>query len=118
MSRFNFNNKTFRGVENYDSGDMNQETLFHYQQRDNIVWATFEGGGVGFGSLVAKVREDQSLDMVWQYLSADGRFVTGTCHSVPEETADGRIRLVEDWTINDTGERGHSVVEEQTNTAR
>ncbi len=113
MTRFNYDGKLFVGVENYDEGDLNRQSLFRFYQRGDVVWSTIEGGGVAFGTIVAKVTEDEALDMVWQYLSTHGRFVSGTCRAEPELTADGRIRLEEEWTINETGEHGFSVLEER-----
>jgi hypothetical protein len=111
MTEFNYDNRTFAGVENYDSGDANADTRFHYRQQGEVVWATYHGSGVLFGTLVAKLLIDGSLDMVWQYLNRKGLFISGTCRSTPTILPDGRYRLRESWTI-DSGESGTSVIEE------
>jgi len=111
MTEFDYNNKIFAGVENYDSGDANADTRFHYRQQDEVVWGTYHGGGVLFGTLVAKLLIDGSLDMVWQYLNREGVFISGTCRSIPTILPDGRYRLRESWTI-DGGEPGTSAIEE------
>ncbi|RKX27524.1 MAG: n-acetylglutamate synthase [Candidatus Zixiibacteriota bacterium] len=111
MHNFNYNSRQFVGVENYDDGDLTGDTVFHYYQKDRVVWGTYEGGGVQFGTLIASMQNDGSLDMIWQYLSMSGEFVSGTCLSIPEVLPDGRYRLRESWKI-DSGESGTSVIEE------
>ena len=111
MSELSYDNKRFRGIVNYDDGDLTKEVLFHYRQKNRTVWGTFEGGRVRFGTLVANVLDDDRLDMVWQYLNIDSEFVSGACLSTPEVLPDGRLRLEETWTTIG-GAAGTSVIEE------
>lgn len=113
MATYQYHGRIFRGVVNYDSGDLNADTRFHYRQTDGAVWGTFEGGGVGIGTLVAHIEPDGSLDMRWQYLSKDHRLVGGTCRSTLEVRSDGRYRLHESWQVTAGGDQqGTSVIEE------
>ena len=113
MTTYDFNDRVFVGTVNYDSGDLTAETRFHYRQKGNAVWGTCEGGGVLFGTLLAKLEDDGRLTLCWQYVSTDGRLVGGTCTSMPEILPDGRYRLHESWQVTLGGdESGTSVVEE------
>ena len=111
MSELSYDNKRFRGVVNYDDGDLTKEVLFHYHQKNRTVWGTFEGGRIRFGTLVADVLDNNQLRMVWQYLNVDGEFVSGECLSTPKLLPDGRLRLEETWTTVG-GPAGSSVIEE------
>ena len=57
--------------------------------------------------------------MRYQHLNADGKLMTGTCISTPEELNDGRLRLHEkwQWTSGDVS-KGESVIEEVIGQAR
>ena len=114
MCRFNYDNRHFVGVVNYDDGDFTRQTVFHYRQIEDVVWGTYRGGGVVFGTLVARVNDNGELDMRWQHASTDGTLKTGTSRSVPEQLSDGRLRLHEQWCTT-SGQRtgGTSVVEER-----
>ncbi len=112
MNEFDYNNRTFIGVENYDDGDHTQDTRFHYHQKGNVVWATYEGGGVAIGTLVAKRGDRGVLDMRWTYLNKDGKLSSGACTSTPEVLADGRLRVHESWREDESGVEGTSVIEE------
>ena len=108
-----YDGKTFRSVSNTSSGDVSSETRFHYHQEGELVWATYEGGAVRFGTLVAKAGDGGRLDMRYQHLTVDGELKTGHCTSVPETLSDGRLRLHESWRwTSGSGASGESVIEE------
>ncbi len=108
-----YNNKIFKSISNADNGEVSSETFFHYWQEGTTVWATYKGGSITFGTLIAKIARDGSLDMRYQHLSEDGQFKTGVCKSTPEILKDGRIRLHEkwQWTSGDRS-KGSSIIEE------
>lgn len=115
MSKINYDKRVFKSVENSEWGEVSGETRFFYHQKGNVVWAEYEGGEIIFGTLIAKVFEDDSLEMRYQHLNVRGEFVTGKCDSKPEVLANGKIRLYEKWrwTCGDYS-TGESVIEEIT----
>ena len=108
-----YEGRVFRSVANSAGGDVTAETTFHYHQCDAVVWATYAGGSVLFGTLIANVDNLGHLHMRYQQLAADGRFKSGRCHSRPERLPDGRLRLHEQWEWTDGAEgQGVSIIEE------
>jgi threonine dehydratase len=108
-----YNNRVFRSVATSPAGDVDSETRFLYRHEGNIVWATYEGGGIRFGTLTALVRPNGSLDMRYQQISSGGFIKTGRCMSRPEVLPDGRVCLHEEWRWTEGGEgEGRSRVEE------
>jgi len=113
MAEINYEGRLFRSVENSSDGEVDGDTRFHYRQRGDVVWATYEGGGVGFGTLVAAVDREGRLDMRYAHVNAAGAMMTGVCESTPEVLPDGRIRLHERWRWTGGGQgAGESVIEE------
>jgi hypothetical protein len=112
-ARINYDNRTFRSVANTPNGEVGGETLFHYRQSGDLVWASYEGGGVTHGHLIATVAADGALDMRYHHRSPTGALMTGLCRSRLEILPDGRYRLHESWqwTSGDKS-RGQSMVEE------
>lgn len=108
-----YHNKIFRSVFNTANGEVTGDTLFHYQQQENIVWAEYAGGSIVKGFLVATIRAGNGLDMRYEHINTQGQLMTGHCQSTPEVLNDGRIRLHErwQWTCGDCSS-GESVVEE------
>lgn len=113
MPGINYDGRTFSAVANSETGEVSEQTMFHYHQRDDVVWATYKGGAIRFGTLVATVDKAGCLDMRYQHVNQEGMLMTGMCRSTPEVLPDGRLRLHESWqwTSGDQS-RGTSVVEE------
>jgi hypothetical protein len=112
----NYNNKTFRSIQNSATGEVSSATVFRYRQEGDVVTAEYEGGEIVFGTLIATVDKHGVLDMRYQHLNKAAELMTGQCISTPELLDDGRIRLHEkwQWTCGD-GAKGESVVEEVKN---
>jgi hypothetical protein len=108
-----YDDRVFASIANSSSGDVGAATTFRYHHTGNVVWATYQGGAVAQGTLIARVQPDGSLDMRYQHVTTDGAIKTGRCLSRPEILVDGRIRLHEQWQWTEGGtESGQSVIEE------
>lgn len=110
---YNYNNRVFKSVANSSSGDVNEQTTFQYQQSGNIVTASYSGGNIITGSLIALVNSAGILDMRYQHINLQQQLMTGTCTSTPELLPNGKIRLHEKWQWT-CGDRcyGESIIEE------
>ena len=111
--KISYEGRRFRSVSNSETGEVGAETVFQYHQNGDLVWAEYGGGEILFGTLIAKVLDDDSLDIRYQHLNRKGDLMTGICRSKPETFPDGRLRLHEkwQWTSGDLS-AGRSVVEE------
>ena len=109
----NYDNRVFKSVSNSATGEVSAETVFHYHQKEDFVWAEYAGGEIVFGQLIAKVSAGGRLEMRYQHLNKSGELMTGKCSATPELTKSGKIRLHEkwQWTSGDFS-AGKSVVEE------
>jgi hypothetical protein len=110
----NYDGRRFRPVATSANGEAGADTVFHYRQTGDVVWATYAGGQVTHGTLVASTDSDGSLDMRYAHVASDGTLRTGICHSTLEVLADGRYRLHERWRWTEpaAGGEGQSVIEE------
>lgn len=113
-----YSNRVFRAVTNAATGDVGSETRFHYHQSGHVVWGTYAGGSVAFGTLIATKLADGRLNMRYQHVTTEGLIKTGRCTSTPEVLDDGRVRLHEIWTWTEGGNGdGQSCVEEAPSAA-
>jgi hypothetical protein len=112
-NRIDYDNRTFRSVANTPNGEVGGETLFHYRQKGDLVWATYAGNGIVEGHLIANVAPDGALDMRYHHRSPSGALMNDLCRSRLEILPDGRYRLHEEWqwTSGDLS-RGQSMIEE------
>lgn len=114
-----YDGKVFRSASNSDGGDVGPDTTFQYHQNGDLVWATYAGGPIRFGTLIATADGAGNLDMRYQHLAMNGSFCSGRCRSSPERLPDGRLRLHEHWQWTEGREgEGTSVVEEIRTTSR
>ncbi len=108
-----YDGRRFHAAENSASGEVSQKTVFDYHQEGHIVWATYRGGSIAFGTLIATADAEGLLDMRYQHVNTAGALMTGVCETTPEVLPDGRLRLHERWrwTSGDQSE-GTSTLEE------
>lgn len=110
--QYDLNNKRFRSLSNDAHGDVGDETLFHYYQEDDLVWASYSGGTIRQGNIIGRWQKSGKLEIRYQHVSTDNAFKTGKCLSTPE-LVDGKLRLHEQWqwTSGDQA-KGTSIIEE------
>ena len=87
----NYHNKKFKIL-----GEEEKEgTTFQYFQEGNILWGEYKGGSVLKGSLIAKIDDNNVLQMHYQHLTTKEEFKLGKCISTPTLLEDGRIQIHE-----------------------
>ena len=108
-----YDGRRFRSVENGGTGEVGPETVFRYGQDGDVVHATYEGGDIRSGVLIATADAEGNLDARYAHVNLSGKLMTGECRTTPERLPDGRLRLHEEWRWT-SGDRssGRSVVEE------
>ena len=95
--QYNLEGKTFTSLSNTGSGEVGGDTLFHYHQDEEIVWADYAGGAIVKGHLIARVIEGGTLDMRYHHVNTDGEIMIGKCLSTPGLSDDGRLLFNEAW---------------------
>ena len=109
MTAIDLDDRHFETVES-SGGDLAAGTVYHYRQQGDVVWATYEGGGILFGTILGQVAPDGTLTLRHQHLSPEGAFRAGSRRARLEILPDGRYRLHEEWEGD--GGAGRGVVEE------
>ncbi|MCL6267418.1 hypothetical protein [Flagellimonas myxillae] len=113
MTRFNFNNKTFLLVDNSEAGTVNTETVFKYQQNENVITGEYAGGAIVCGNIIGTLK-GENLQMVYQCLTKEGELKSGRANADVSLDNQGKIRLKLDWQwLTATGEKGTSEYVEQ-----
>ena len=109
----NYNNKKFKPIENSKNGETTGETIFEYKQKGNILTSEYQGGSIVKGHLIGLVDQNGNIEMRYHQVNKKGELMTGICFSKPELTAEGKLRLYEDWKWTSGDEsKGNSVLEE------
>ena len=113
MRKVDLNDKIFVSVANTENGEVNEETIFHYYQKDNYIWAEYLGGKIIKGFLVGYISEDNILHFCYHHINNEYDIRTGKCTSTPKILEDGRVELSEkwEWTNGDKSKGESKIVE-------
>lgn len=111
MNNYNLNDKKFKSIDNSSNGDISSDTVFHYRQEGNKVWATYAGGKIALGTIIGKIVGNE-ISLLYQQLNLEGEFLTGLCDTTISNV-NGKLRLDEQWrwTCRDFS-KGTSLLEE------
>ena len=106
----NLNNRKFVAIYNSINGEVSDQTIFHYYQKDDVVWAEYAGGQIVKGNIIGKVVEDH-IEFFYQHINTKKELMTGKCKSYPELIENGKVKLKEfwEWTSGDKSS-GESIV--------
>ncbi|SEL43847.1 hypothetical protein SAMN04487910_2456 [Aquimarina amphilecti] len=109
----NYNNKSFRPIQNSKNAETTKETIFEYKQKGKVLTSEYSGGQIRKGHLIGLVDENGNIEMRYHQINNKGELMTGICFSKPEILANGKIRLHEtwEWTSGDKS-KGKSTLEE------
>lgn len=94
---YHLDGKQFKTVSNTEHGEVSNGTIFYYHQDGDTVWATYSGGKIVTGHLLAKKLANGQLDMTYHHINTDDRLMVGKCLSTPQILDDGRIKFAEHW---------------------
>lgn len=111
----NYHDRLFKLVATEGGGDVDDDTIFRYEQRADVLIGTYSGGDIDYGTIVGKVKPDGSLHFLYHHITKDRVLKSGLCDSTPEILETGKIRLHERWVWTSglgAGKGGTSIIEE------
>lgn len=113
LDKINYDGKVFIPQSNTENGEVDEETIFHYFQEDNLFWAEYSGGDVLKGHMIGTAEDNGELDFHYQHMNKNKQVRIGKCHSIPQILKNGRIEMREKWQwLNGDLSSGESVVVE------
>ncbi len=92
----NLNDKKFKSLSNSSNGEVSDSTIFHYHQKNKMIWAEYSGGDILKGNLIGKIVK-HSLEFSYQHLNQTLEIMTGKCKSRIELSESGKIQMFENW---------------------
>ena len=107
---FSLDDRFFTAVSNSDTGEVSDETIFAYHQKDNVIWAEYSGGSIIKGFLLGTIDDNNNLHFDYRHINASGESKSGSCVSKPR-VENGKLRFYENWKWSD-GIEGTSIIEE------
>lgn len=93
----NLNNKYFKPITKSNNSDTDDTTIFHYRQIGDIVWATYSGNKIRFGTLTGYFLSKNHFKFNYQQIDNENNIKTGKCISDISVSKDGTLKIIENW---------------------
>ena len=107
MKKPHFNNKTFKLLNNSTHGKVDSETLFYYNQEDDLITADYSGGSIIYGKIIARYIDD-TLEMLYTCCTTEKELRAGKATALVSLTKAGKIKLDLNWKWLEKTEFGTS----------
>lgn len=112
-SDIDYDGRCFVPKMNSENGEVDGQTIFHYHQRGNLLWAEYSGGDIVRGTLIGTVKQDGCLEFNYQHMNIHMQTRIGKCQSTPKFMENGKLELAEKWQwMNGDCSTGTSVLVE------
>ncbi|MHA2251471.1 MAG: hypothetical protein ACXAD7_14000 [Candidatus Kariarchaeaceae archaeon] len=107
---FNLNQKRLKitFIEGPDT-EVNTETIFHFHQEDNIVWAEYSGGKVKIGRLIG-ILNGKNLHHSYIQLNLNDEINAGEGNSVIRLNEKNKLQIIEEWQWKSQEGKGKSIM--------
>ena len=93
----NLAGRTFRAVSNSNNGHLNSETEMRFTADDGIVVATYSGGTIAVGHVLAKRTSATELEMLYHGATSEGIHSAGTARATFSPDSEGRLHMYLNW---------------------
>lgn len=90
-------NRTFRALSNSGHGQSNSATEMQFTGDEDYITATYAGGGVRLGQVLARRSADDALDMHYHAGSTSGVIRAGHGRATFAADGQGRMRMFIEW---------------------
>lgn len=94
---FNLHHKLFRPVTNSEAGEVDNSTLFRYEEEGSVVTATYSGGSIRSGHIIARYKAFDELVMYYHCLTSTDALKAGKAIAKLSFTDNGRIQMHLHW---------------------
>jgi hypothetical protein len=108
---FNLDGRQMNAVQTAANGVINRDTVFHFTQERDAVWASYTGGRIVRGFLVGVAR-DAKLTFHYCQLETGGTLNNGHSDCELHRTADGLIEIVEHFQWASRAGTGMNIIRE------
>lgn len=109
----NYHDKRFKALSNSENGEVGSNTIFHYRQEGNVIWATYKGDQIKMGTLTGIILPSGNLQFNYQHVNVEDVIMTGICQSAPELNEEKKVILHEtwQWTSGDRSKGTSQIIE-------
>lgn len=106
--QINFKGKSFKIIANSSGGKVNSDTVFEFDQKEDLVSAQYYGGGIKSGHILGTLEEKQ-LNLLYHCITESNELKTGQAVAEVSFNSEGKMKLMMKWQwLNGSQESGVS----------
>jgi hypothetical protein len=113
VEQFSLDGVKMNVVKTADNGVVNQDTIFFFSQKENVVSAEYQGGKILKGFLIGKLSTQNQLEFSYCQMQLDGKLDNGLSSCQLSKNDEGKLILIEhfEWKSR-PGEFGTNIFQE------
>jgi len=77
--------------------NLNNKTVFHYFQNDNIITAKYKGGAILEGYILGKLTNVSKIELLYHCITKKGELKAGQSFGNISKDSNGKLKLKMDW---------------------
>lgn len=106
--------RRMRVVATAENGEVSAQTIFTFEQSGSLFSARYRGGAIIDGYLIGCFDDENQGSLFFRYVQADldGRIDAGVSTGLLEANAQGKLRLVEEFSWLTREGTGRNIFEE------
>lgn len=93
----NLAGKRFFAQANTANGTIDTDTQMHFTEDADVIIATYSGGSIVTGHVLARWSGEMRIDMCYHCLTASDAIQAGKAKAYFDRTSDGRLAMRLDW---------------------
>lgn len=113
VEQFSLEGVKMNVVKTADNGVVNQDTIFLFSQKENVVSAEYQGGKILKGFFIGKLSTQNQLEFSYCQMQLDGKLDNGLSSCQLSKNNEGKLILIEhfEWKSR-PGEFGTNIFQE------
>ncbi len=113
VDQFSLDGVKMNVVKTAVNGVVNQDTIFFFSQKENVVSAEYQGGKILKGFLIGKLSAQNQLEFSYCQMQLDGKLDNGLSSCQLSKNDEGKLILIEhfEWKSR-PGEFGTNIFQE------
>ncbi len=106
-------NKIFKPLSNSKNGEVSEGVLFYYHQKDEMIWAEYQGREITKGHLMGHFTCKDTIEFVYHHINIQNQIKNGKCISKISKDENGKLILDEkwQWLCDDMSEGSSKLIE-------
>jgi len=94
---YTLDQKQFKLLHNSNNGEVSEDTIFNFSQKDHLITASYSGGSIIYGNIVATPLSANQLKLFYHCMTKEGVVKAGKAIAEITKTKENLLHLQLNW---------------------